>query len=370
MKNKNSEGKQKEGKEGNKIAKSQTKSSCVACRLLCESGRETITQENVIDINSHEESNTKHSQWRHLKFTVFESASNYCPFQSASSAPHVSIPQPVSAKANWVTLNSLRRSSWSAHTILNEMTSGTIALTAMPAAQKGLQPLRRKRSDNKRLEKETSSARMRTDSQHMWLQLRTSNYFLSNPLFLHSYFALLFGCSTCVRPECLSALDIQQGREELFFFALLWKQHSSQNTSDIVCLWYLQLPVISSRRPLLALEGCGWSCSLFCLAQFWSCPAFALCQMYLQPLIQEAYPTYLSSHATILEHLPWKWTCPWLPWRATPGVTPRVLVGAISGDTCTGFKALLQAVDSSATRPTHLLPQQAVAKLWLTWGAI
>lgn len=62
------------------------KSSCVACLLLCESGREAITQKNVIDINSHEETNTKHSQWRHLKFTVFECARNYRPFRSAISA--------------------------------------------------------------------------------------------------------------------------------------------------------------------------------------------------------------------------------------------------------------------------------------------
>lgn len=131
------------------------------------------------------------------------------------------------------------------------MALGMIALTAMQAAQKGLQTLRRMKSDNKQLEKETSSAGMHTDSQHMWLQPELATF--SFPV-LYSCTAILLSflaLPTFIVPECLSALDIQQGYEGLHF-ALLWKQHSSQKISNLFCLWYLQLSVVPSQRPLLA----------------------------------------------------------------------------------------------------------------------
>lgn len=132
----------KEGELKKILLDLRLKSSCVARLPLFKSGKETITQKNVIDINSYEESNTKHSWWRHLKFTVFECARNYRPFQSAFTASHECIPQPVSVNVNEVPLNSLRKSSLPAHSILHDMALGTIALTAMPEAQKELQPFR------------------------------------------------------------------------------------------------------------------------------------------------------------------------------------------------------------------------------------
>lgn len=86
-------------KKATKQPNPQLKTSCVACLLLCESGRETITQKNVIDINSGEQSNTNHSQHRHWKFTVPACARSCRPFRAAISASFGGFPQAVSAKS-------------------------------------------------------------------------------------------------------------------------------------------------------------------------------------------------------------------------------------------------------------------------------
>lgn len=168
------------------------KSSCVACLLLCESGREAITQKNVIDINSHEETNTKHSQWRHLKFTVFECARNYRPFRSAISALVWASPNLFQQKQTGL--------PWTDREALCQPTPlGMKCLWARLHEQLCQQS----RKDcnlwgeviTEQLEKETSSAQMCTDSSHIWLQPEPTIFFLSSPVLLKSYFVLLFGCS-------------------------------------------------------------------------------------------------------------------------------------------------------------------------------
>lgn len=94
----------RKGKKATKQPNPQWKTSCVACLLLCESGRETITQKNVIDINSREQSNTKHSQCRKIYSPAC--ARSCCPFWAAISAFLGGFPQTVPAKLTLPLLSS------------------------------------------------------------------------------------------------------------------------------------------------------------------------------------------------------------------------------------------------------------------------
>lgn len=274
------------------------------------------------------------------------------PFSICHLCSCVSIPQPVSAKRNWVALNR-QRSSLPAHPTLNEMSSGTIAWPAVPAVQKGLQPLRR-RSDNEQLEKETSSAQKCADSEHIWLQPEPTIFCF--PIHYSWIAILLFflAVPTCIVPECLSPSDIKWRHEELFFSFLLL---CSENSTHLEVYQILSVCGIYSFLPPPTRDP--------------SCPE-GLC-LKLQSFLSDLVPVlssvclmsntfsatkigskpYLSLHVISLEQLSWKQTCPWLPWRLVPGVISRAWLGITSGHAC--FKALLQAEDASATEFTHLL---------------
>lgn len=182
-------------------------------------------------------------------------------------------------KTNRVALNSLRSSSLPAHPILNEMASGTIAPTATPAAQKGLQPLRRRRSDNKQLEKETSWARMHTDSQHMWLQPEPT---FSFPIPYSCTAILLFflAVPAYVGPECLSASDIQW-EHEIFIFYFCSESSTHLEIYQILSFCGIYSFLSSPARDLSQPEGLWlkWQSFLSSLVLVLS----SVCLMYLQP---------------------------------------------------------------------------------------